>query len=413
LENPADQPANGPLPGFRLLAGLPGTIWALGLVSLLMDVSTEMIESLMPVFIVTVLGLGALSVGLVTGMAETTAALTKIFSGWLSDRLGRRKALALAGYGLATLAKPFFALATGLGVVLAARFVDRLGKGIRAAPRDALLADLAPEAKRGAAFGLRKALDSTGATLGPLIAFGLMAALGENIRLVFWLATIPAVLCVAVLAFGVREPSPHQPFEPRTLPKPWQIGQLGPAFGGFLLVSGAFHLAGFSEAFLLLKGLELGWRPAHVPLLLVVLNLVYAATAYLAGRHSDRLEAAGRNRARLIYLGVLPLIAAYIVAIVAAQPWHALLAAALWGLHLGMTQGSLPTMVADLAPADRRGTAFGAYHFMVGLAVLPAGLLAGFLWQSFGSIATFGCGSALGLIALGAFALWRARQPAG
>ncbi|MGD9538499.1 MAG: MFS transporter [Alphaproteobacteria bacterium] len=408
----ANEPVPEPAPGgprVRLLAGLPLSIWALGAVSLLMDVSTEMIESLMPLFLVSVLGLGAVSVGLVSGLAEATASLARIGSGWLSDVIGRRKTLALIGYGIAMCAKPFFAPASGLAWVMATRFVDRIGKGIRVAPRDALLADLAPREKRGVAFGLRKALDSLGATLGPLIAFVLMAAFDGDIRLVYWLAVIPAVLCVVLLAVAVKEPPRHAKPAPEERPRLLKLGALGPGFGGFILLIGVMHLAIFSEAFMLLRGVEIGIAPALVPMLLVVMNLVYAAVAYLTGWLSDRREAKGRGRMPLLFAGFAPLIAAYLALAVSGEAWQVYLAAVLWGAHLGMTQGLMPAIVADLAPRGRRGTAFGAYHLVAGLAALPAGAIAGVLWQLQGHQATFLFGASLTALALSALALWHFR----
>lgn len=411
--DPSPSPGRGPdekPAARRTLAGLPASIWVLGLVSLFMDVSTEMIESLMPVFLVSVLGLGAVSVGLVSGMAEATAALTKIGSGWLSDVIGRRKTLALIGYGIAACAKPFFAPATGLAWVMAARFVDRIGKGVRAAPRDALLADLAPPEKRGVAFGLRKALDSLGATLGPLFAVLLMAAFEGDIRAVYWVAVAPAVLCVVLLAIGVREPVHHRPMPRGERLRLLNLRALGPSLGAFLLIVAVLHLAIFSEAFMLLRGVEIGFAAGLVPTLLVVMNLVYALIAYLTGWEADRRQAKGRGRFQLIYAGFASLIAAYLALAVASEAWHLYLAAVLWGVHLGMTQGLMPAIVADLAPSDRRGTAFGAYHLVVGLTALPAGAIAGVLWSTEGHQATFLFGASLSALALVSFALWSLRR---
>lgn len=407
---PAGSDPAGSPKAARSLAGLPTAIWVLGLVSLLMDVSTEMIESLMPVFLVSVLGLGAVSVGLVSGMAEATASLTKIGSGWLSDVIGRRKTLALIGYGIAACAKPFFAPASGLAWILAARFVDRVGKGIRAAPRDALLADLAPPEKRGAAFGIRKALDSLGATLGPLLAVLLMAVFAGDIRAVYWVAVVPAALCVLLLAVGIAEPQ-HRKATPRgERLRLLSLRGLGPSLIGFLVLVGILHLAIFSEAFMLLRGVEIGLAAGLVPTLLVVMNVVYSLIAYLTGWESDRRQAKGRGRNQLLYAGFMPLIAAYLALAVATEPWQLYLAAVLWGVHLGMTQGLMPAIVADLAPLDRRGTAFGAYHLVVGLTALPAGAIAGVLWRAEGHQATFLFGASLSALALGGFALWSLRR---
>lgn len=292
-----------------------------------------------------------------------------------------------------------------------ARFVDRIGKGVRAAPRDALLADLAPEGKRGVAFGLRKALDSTGATLGPLLALLLMAAFDDDIRAVYWFAVIPAVLCVLLLGFGVREPvRRHRPADEAERPPLWRLRALGPGFVGFLAIAGVMHLAIFSEAFMLLRGAELGLSAGLVPTLLIVMNLVYAATAYGAGWAADRRYAKGEGRSRILYAGFAPLIAAYAVLAVADAAWPCFLAAVLWGVHLGMTQGLMPAIVADLVPADRRGTAFGLYHLVVGMTALPAGAIAGVLWHYVGPEATFSFGASLGAIALSVFALWHSRH---
>ncbi len=394
----------------RTLMGLPASVWVLGLVSLLMDTSTEMVESLMPVFLVSVLGLGAISVGLVSGMAEATASLVKIGSGWLSDVIGRRKTLALIGYGIATCAKPFFPLATSLAWVMAARFADRVGKGMRGAPRDALLAELVPPERRGAAFGVRKALDSLGATLGPGLAVLLMVAFDDDIRAVYWVAVVPAVLCVMLLAVAVREPEHRKPVPRGERLRLLNLRGLGPSLVGFLLIVGVLHLAIFSEAFMLLRGIEIGLAIGLVPTLLVVMNLVYALVAYLTGWEADRRHAKGRGRTQLICAGFVALIAAYLALAVATEPWQLYLAAVLWGVHLGMTQGLMPAIVADLAPADRRGTAFGAYHLVAGLTALPAGALAGVLWATEGAQATFLFGASLAALSLAAFALWSLRR---
>jgi predicted MFS family arabinose efflux permease len=305
---------------------------------------------------------------------------------------------------------------------MAARFVDRVGKGIRVAPRDALLTELAPGEQRGAAFGLRKAMDSLGATLGPLLALLLMAALDDDIRLIYWLAVIPAVLCVAVLALGVREPSrapppdaaPSEPPSGAAAPTGGQseirrLGALGPRLLGFVGLTGLLQFALFSEAFMLLRAAELGLRPALVPALLIVMNLAYAIVAYVSGLFADRGARSGGGRAWLLYPGFLFLILAYGLLIAAHEPWHCFTAAVAWGVHLGMTQGVMPTIVADLAPAERRGTAFGAYHLALGVTALPAGAIAGVLWQAHGADATFLFGSGLTVFALAAFALWNLR----
>ena len=372
---------------------LPRGVWTLGFVSLLMDLSSEMIHGLLPIFMVVGLGLSAVSVGLVEGLAEATASILKLYSGALSDRLGKRKALALLGYGLAAATKPLFPLADGLGLILLARFVDRLGKGIRGAPRDALVADITDPSQRGAAYGLRQSLDTLGAVLGPLVAMALMLATGDDFRVVFWWAAVPAVACVLLLAFGVAEPGQRATTRHGT--KLVSFDGLGAAFWMMMAIAFVLSLARFSEAFLLLRLKDNGLGAAYVPLGLVAMNVVYAATAYPIGRLSDRIGRRG-------------LLAAGLVAAILANLWQAqadtilaaFFGAALWGLQMGMTQGLLADMVADAAPADKRGTAFGTYHLLSGVALFPASLLAGALWHIWGPSATFLAGAAIISLAL-------------
>lgn len=380
-------------------AALPAGVWALGFTSLLMDVSSEMIHSLLPLFMVGTLGASAVLVGLVEGLAEATALIVKVFSGALSDRLGKRKALALAGYSLGALTKPLFALAGGAGMVLTARLMDRVGKGIRGAPRDALVADLVPEGQRGAAFGLRQSLDTVGAFAGPLLATGLLLLWHEDLRAVFWVACIPAVLAVCVLALGVREPPRPAVQHVRNPLTPENLRTLGRGFWQVVLVGTVLGLARSSEAFLVLRASSVGIPLAMVPLVMVAMNLVYAAAAYPAGLLADRIP-----RERLLALGLLTLVAAN-AALALATGWGAvLLGVGLWGLQLGLTQGVLAAMVADSAPAELRGTAFGAFNLASGIAVLAAGLVAGLLWDAHGPGTTFVSGAGFGLIALLALA---------
>ena len=384
---------------------LPTGIWMLGLVSLLMDVSSEMIHSLLPMYMVGVLGASALVVGLIEGLAEATALIVKVFSGALSDWLGRRKGLALLGYGLGALSKPVFALAGspllpggGLGWIVGARLVDRVGKGIRGAPRDALVADIAPPALRGAAFGLRQSLDTVGAFAGPLLAVALMLLFADDYRAVFWVAVLPAVGAVALLWWGVHEP-PRQPGTARVNPiSRANLRRLTPAFWWVVAVGGLFTLARFSEAFLVLRGSQAGIPVALVPLVMVAMNIVYAASAYPFGKLSDRM-----SQRRLLALGLGVLIAADAV-LASSLHWGAVLGGVLlWGLHMGMTQGLLAAMVADAAPANLRGTAFGVFNLACGVAMLGASVLAGWVWDCFGAGYTFGAGAlicALALVAL-------------
>ena len=383
------------------LGKIPSGVWVLGFVSLLMDISSEMIHSLLPLFMVTTLGASALVVGLIEGLAEATALMVKVFSGALSDYLGRRKGLAVFGYALGALTKPVFALASGTGIVLAARLLDRIGKGVRGAPRDALIADIAPPEIRGAAFGLRQSLDTVGAFVGPLLATGLMLLWADDFRAVFWVAVIPGLLAVALLWLGVREPEKPLP-EKRSNPiRRDNLRRLGGAYWWVVGVGGLFTLARFSEAFLVLRAQQIGIALALVPLVMVAMNIVYALAAYPFGKLSDRV-----SHSRLLAGGLLVLIAADLV-LAASSHWSTLLGGvALWGIHLGMTQGLLATMVADTAPADLRGTAFGFFNVVSGLAMLVASLVAGLLWDSLGAEFTFYAGTAFCVVTLAALA-WR------
>lgn len=377
---------------------LPRGVWVLGGVSLLMDMSSEMIHSLLPLFLVGSLGVSVLAVGIIEGLAEATALIVKVFSGVLSDHWGRRKGLAVLGYAMGALTKPAFALAQGVGVVVAARFVDRVGKGIRGAPRDALVADLTPPSMRGAAFGLRQSLDTVGAFAGPLLATGLMLLWANDFRAVFWVAVIPGVLSVLLLMVGVSEP-PRANQDRATSPiRREALAELGTAYWRVVALGALFTLARFSEAFLVLRASELGVAHAWVPLVMVAMNGVYAASAYPFGWLSDRMS----HRA-LLAGGLLVLIASDLV-LAAAGGWVGLgIGVALWGVHMGMTQGLLSAMVADTAPATLRGTAFGVFNLVSGIAMLLASVIAGALWHGAGSALTFHAGAgfaALSLLAL-------------
>ncbi len=377
---------------------VPRAVWALGVVSLCMDASSELIHSLLPLFMVTTLGASAAMVGVVEGVAEAAALVTKLFSGVLSDRLGRRKALALAGYGLSALTKPLFAVAGGLGIVLFARFADRIGKGIRGAPRDALIADLTPSAVRGAAFGVRQSLDTVGATLGPLLAVVAMAALHGHIRAAFWVAVVPALAAVAVLAFTVPEhaaaPAPGGAPIRRA-----DLTQLGGAFWGVAAIAFVLSLARFSEAFLVLRAAGTGFSPTLVPLVPAVMSLAYALSAYPAGALSDRIE-----RRRLLAPGLMALMAADVVLALSRGPAATTAGVALWGLHMGLTQGLLSALVADAAPPQLRGTAFGLLSLVSGAALLIGSVLAGLLWDDASPAATFWAGAGFAALALAGLA---------
>ena len=364
-------------------APLPRTVWALGLVSLCMDVSSEIIHALLPLFMTATLGLSVATVGLIDGIAEATANITKVFSGWLSDRIGRRKPLILIGYGLAGLSKPLFPLANGAFPILGARFADRIGKGIRGAPRDALIADVTPEPMRGRAFGLRQSLDTAGAVIGPALALGLMLLLAGDMRLVFWVAVVPAALAVLLVILGVEDRAAGP--EADRAPLRWaELGALGAGFWMVVGVAVAFSLARFSEAFLILKASEEGLALALAPLVLVVMNLVYSAGAYPAGALSDRLPPA-----RLLLVGMALLVAGDLVLAFGHGLTAAFAGTALWGLHLALTQGIFSRMVADRAPARLRGSAFGIFNLATGIALLGASVAAGLLWDRLGSQATF------------------------
>ena len=383
---------------------LPASIWALGLVSLLMDVSSELIHSLLPVFMVTVLGASMLTVGLIEGAAESTALIVKVFAGALSDWWGRRKPLAIMGYGLGALSKPLFALATTMGMVVAARLIDRVGKGIRGAPRDALVADIAPPDMRGAAFGLRQSLDTVGAFLGPVLAMLLMLLWANDFRAVFWVAVVPAVLCVALLAWGVKEPE-RPAGTPRTNPiRRDNLRRLSPAYWSVVALGAVFTLARFSEAFLVLRLQQGGLALALTPLVLVAMNLVFALGAYPLGKLSDRMR-----HSTLLAWGLVALIAADALLAWSDRGAIAWLGVALWGLHMAATQGLLATMVADTAPADLRGTAYGMFNLVCGVSLLAASALAGLLWDRLGAAATFGAGMVLASLALGGVLLLAAR----
>ncbi|KJV40194.1 MFS transporter [Acinetobacter brisouii] len=374
---------------------IPSGVWVLGFVSMLMDISSEMIHSLLPVFMITALGASALAIGLIEGLAEATALIIKIFSGVISDYIGKRKGLAVIGYTLGALTKPLFAVAPTIGLVLTARLLDRVGKGVRDAPRDALIADIVPEQIRGAAFGLRQALDTVGAFLGPLLAAGLMLLWANDFRAVFWVAVIPGLMAVALLLFGIREPE-HQEAPKRTNPiRRENLKRLSGSYWWVVSIGAVFTLARFSEAFLVLRAQQSGVPVAFIPLVMVAMNLIYALSAYPFGKLSDRM-----NHKTLLALGLVVLISADLVLAINTH-WSVVLAGvALWGVHMGMTQGLLATMVADTAPADLRGTAYGFFNLVSGLAMLLASVLAGLLWDRLGASFTFYAGAIFCIVAL-------------
>lgn len=377
---------------------LPGSIWALGFVSMFMDISSEMIHGLLPVFITASLGASVAWVGVIDGVAEATAALAKVFSGWWSDKLGSRKSLTLLGYGLSALTKPIFPLAASPLAILGARFVDRVGKGVRNSPRDALIADLVPKEITGAAYGVRQALDTVGAFVGPALAILLMFVLAGDMRKVFGFAIIPAVIAVIILAVWVKEPARRATTAKGEAKAPLKLSAVGRLGRPVWIVTGVaalFSLARFSDAFLVLRGVQAGLPPLWAPLVFIVMNVVYAAVAGPIGALSDRI-----GRQGLLTLGMGALILADAVFAFRSDLVGVFLGAAIWGLHYGFSEGLFSALIADHAPEDLRGTAFGVYNFVTGLALLVASLVAGGAWAAYGPTATFLIGGGFGLAAL-------------
>ena len=374
---------------------IPRGVWVLGFVSLLMDISSEMIHALLPLYLTVALGASALVVGFIEGVAEATALIVKVVSGTLSDRWRNRKGLTALGYGLAAFSKPLFALASGPGLVFTARFLDRIGKGIRGAPRDALITDLTPRQIRGAAFGLRQSLDTIGAFVGPLLAMALMLAWNDNFRAVFWVAVVPAMLAFLLVVFGVREPERQTENRGQT-PNSGQgsfasgIRGLTPAFWAVTIAAIALTLARFSEAFLILRANDLHLEVAYAPLVLVAMSVVYSLVAFPVGRLADRM-----STRTLLYIGIAFLVAADVVLALATNLVWLGAGVVLWGLHMGFTQGLLSAMVAHAAPEHLRGTAFGVFNLAMGLSMLAASALAGTLWHYVGPAATFWAGALL------------------
>ena len=383
------------VPRFATLNRIPKGVWVLGGVSLLMDVSSEMIHSLLPLFMATTLGASVIIIGIIEGVAEATALMLKVFSGVISDYVGKRKGLALLGYGLVALSKPLFAIAPTSGVVFSARMIDRVGKGIRGAPRDALVADVTPPEIRGAAYGLRQALDTIGAFLGPLLAVALMFLWDNDFQSIFWVAVIPAALSIALLGFGLKEPKTPITRK-RTNPlRRENLKKLSAAYWWVVVIGSIFTLARFSEAFLVLRAQQMAIPLFAIPLVMVAMNLVYSLTAYPFGKLSDSM-----SHSKMLQWGLLVLIAADIVLALSSH-WSTLLAGvALWGIHMGMTQGLLAAMVAHTAPPELRGTAFGMFNLMSGVALLLASAGAGVLWEVFGAASTFYAGAVICVLTL-------------
>jgi MFS family permease len=400
--------ATGKKPSLLRWREIPGGVWALGFVSLFMDASSEMIHALLPLYLVSVLGASTLEVGVIEGIAEATTAITKVFSGVISDWWGKRKWLAAAGYGLAALSKPLFPLAPDVSWVIAARFIDRVGKGIRGSPRDALIADLTPSAVRGAAYGLRQSLDTVGAFIGPAGAILFMAMFADHFRTVFWIAVVPAILAVAVIVLFVREPRATKTKEARAPLTRADLKKLDAAYWIVVAVAAVFTLARFSEAFLLLRAKSVGMPLTWIPSVMVVMSVVYAFSAWPAGVLSDSI-----GRYRLLLSGFALLIVADLVLAFSNGVVAVMVGVALWGLHMGLTQGLLQALVADTAPENLRGTAFGVFNLVSGLAMLCASIIAGGLWDVIGPDGTFIAGAVFTAIALTALPFahrWRARR---
>lgn len=369
----------------------------LGFVSMFMDVSSEMIHGLLPVYLAVGLGAGMLTIGIIEGVAEATSAIVKIFSGAMSDYFRRRKLLVAIGYGMAALSKPIFPIAAAIEWIISARFIDRIGKGIRGAPRDALIADITPPEQHGAAYGLRQSMDTVGAFMGPLLAVAFMLVSSDDFKLVFWIAVVPAFAAFALVIFGVQEPdtSSAAPRRPE-VPINWhELRSFKPAYWAVVGVAAALTLARFSEAFLILRAQELGLALALAPLVLVVMNIVYSASAYPAGKFSD-----GRNRLHLIAAGLVILIIGDLVMAGSDNIYVLALGVVLWGLHMGLTQGLLSALIADTTPGHLRGTGFGLFNLITGIVMLAASVIAGALWQGFGSSVTFFAGAGFAALSL-------------
>ncbi len=369
---------------FSTLNRIPKGVWVVGGVSMLMDISSEIIHSLLPLFMATTLGASVILIGLIEGLAEATALIIKVFSGAISDYLGKRKGLALLGYGLGAASKPLFAIASSSGMVLGARMIDRVGKGIRGAPRDALVADVTPPQLRGAAFGLRQSMDTIGAFLGPLLAMVLMLLWNDDFRAIFWIAVIPGVLAVALLFFGLKEPATPVAHRRSNPIKKENLRRLGKNCWWVVGLGAVFTLARFSEAFLVLRAQQVGIPLALIPLVMVAMNLLYFASAYPFGKLSDAM-----SHTTLLQLGLVVLIAADVVLALSSHWVGILCGVALWGVHMGMTQGLMAAMIAKTAPADLRGTAFGIFSMVSGIGLLIASLGAGVIWEVWGSEYTF------------------------
>ena len=386
---------------------IPKTVWVLGFVSMFMDISSEIIHALLPLFLTATLGISVAMVGLIDGVAEATASITKVFSGYLSDRMGKRKPLILIGYGLGALSKPVFALAGTAPVIMGTRIADRIGKGLRGAPRDALVADVTPPEIRGRAFGLRQSIDTLGAFLGPLIAIVAMGAFANDIRAVFWLAVIPAGIAVLLVLVGVEDAKrPVNEREARVPVRIADLRRLPRTFWALVGIGTVFTLARFSEAFLIFKANAEGLPLALTPLVLVAMNAIYMLAAYPLGSLSDRVSA----KAMLIG-GLVALVAADLSLALLPGIAGTFVGIALWGVHMAATQGLFAKLVADRSPPELRGSAYGVFNLATGLSLLAASVIAGLAWDAIGPSATFLTGATFALIALIGLSVVRTDTP--
>jgi MFS family permease len=372
----------------KYLLGLNSSIFYIALVSLFTDLSSQMIVPILPLFLTSVLHAQVQTVGFIEGIAESTASILKLFSGWFSDRIGKRKPLMMIGYGVANLVKPLFGFTTTWGQVLGLRFADRFGKGMRGAPRDAFLADITSEEDRGKGFGFRRSMDSLGAALGPLVAFGILSLHG-NYRWVFWASFVPGLIAILILIFFLKEEKKKKELPQRALPK-FGFARLGKPYMIFTYISTLFTLGNFSDAFLVLRAQNIGMAVALIPLAYLLFNLISSLFSTLAGSLSDKfgrlpLLIGGYFIFGFIYLGF---------SLIHHVGWIWVLFA-IYGLYYAMTEGIQKAYIADLVPRNQCGTAMGTYNAITGLAAFPASLIAGFLWQAFNPSTTFLFGGAL------------------
>lgn len=384
---------------------IPRTVWVLGFVSLLMDISSEMIHALLPLFMAGTLGASAIWIGLVEGIGEGTALIAKVFSGVVADRFGHKKRLVFAGYFLGVISKPVFALAGSMPVVLAARFFDRIGKGLRGAPRDAIVADVTDESIRGAAYGLRQSLDAAGAFVGPLLATLLLLLWTEELRSIFWIALIPGAACLALILFGVEDNVTPTVNTKHIAWKDLKI-VMTPAFVQLVILGTLFSLARFSNAFIVLRAADIGIEHAWIPMTVVLMNIAFSLSSYPFGKLADKL-----NPMKLLALGMVLLALANLLFAYAANYRILATGIVLFGMHLGATQGIFSTIISEIAPSEVRATAFGIFNFFSGLALLASGLVAGSLWEYMGAQYCFGGGVVFALITLSLIPRFKQLQP--